>query len=280
MTTPPNYKIYYGDCLSVLDDLSGKCDQFDALITDPPYPGIKRDYGTWTEADWRTMMDQLIAKARPLLKPKGSMAFVLQPNHERVGRIRPWLWRFLADYSESWNMVQDLYWWNYVSIPTTHCSRKHGLCRCSVKPIVWLGPEDCYRNQEAVLWEPSESLKAQSLENRALKRFPGGQTVRRGRIAATALERGGVTPFNLIPVRGDDRKGKKHGATTPPKLCDWLVRYLCPRQGRVLDPFCGSGTIGLSALGYGCSYVGVERMQEYAEIAEGYLSDRNTTRRN
>jgi DNA modification methylase len=269
--TTPDYQIYNGDCIEVLDDLANKSEQFDCVITDPPYPGIKRDYGTWTEDEWRSMMDRMISKARPLLKPRGSMAFVLQPNSRKIGTMRSWLWRFIADYSESWNLVQDLYWWNFTSIPTTHCSRKHGLCRNSVKPIVWLGPADCYRNQDEVLWEASDSLKSSRCEDRALQRFPGGQSVRRGRIATTHIERGGVTPFNLIPMRSDDRKGKKHGATTPPNLCDWLVRYLCPKGGRVLDPFAGSGTIGLSALDYGCSYIGIERLREYAEIAGGYL---------
>lgn len=271
--TSPNYRIYHGDCLSVLDDITKNGEQFDCLITDPPYPGIKRDYGCWTEADWRSTMDQLIAKARPLLKPKGSMAFVLQPNSRKVGIMRPWLWRFLADYSESWNVVQDLYWWNTTAMPTVGCQRQNGLCRPSVKPIVWLGPPDCYRNQSEVLWTPGRTTLAANLEDRAARKMPSGISVRNGVMKQTALERGGTTPFNLLPIGGDFRKGKKHGATTPPKLCDWLVRYLCPKGGRILDPFAGSGTIGLSALGYGCSYVGIERMAEYAEIAEGYLSE-------
>ena len=59
-----------------------------------------------------------------------------------------------------------------------------------------------------------------------------------------------------------------HGAGTPQKLADFWVRYLTPVGGTVLDPFAGAGTIGVSAVEYGCDYIGIERIEKYAEIAK------------
>ena len=52
-----------------------------------------------------------------------------------------------------------------------------------------------------------------------------------------------------------------------------LLEYLCtltktPTGGIVLDPFCGSGTTLMAAKLTGRDYIGIEREQEYVEIAK------------
>ena len=42
---------------------------------------------------------------------------------------------------------------------------------------------------------------------------------------------------------------------------------------RILDPFAGSGTVGLAALQHGASFVGVERIPEYVTIARKRIAD-------
>lgn len=43
-----------------------------------------------------------------------------------------------------------------------------------------------------------------------------------------------------------------------PQLVETLLERHVREGGRVLDPFSGSGTTGVAALGLGCSYVGFE----------------------
>jgi DNA modification methylase len=266
-------KLINDDCLQILPTLPDA--SIDAVITDPPYAEIERDYGRWTEDAWRHLMDGVIMQVRRVLKPTGSAMFVLQPNHETPGRVRPWLWEFVAKYSREWNLIQDVWWWNPTMMPTTHCSRKYGLMRTSVKMCVWLGDVHCYRDQDAVLWEQADANKAHNLEDRALKKYPSGSSMREGRCIATANERGGSTPFNLIPISSGSskRKGSAHGAATPLKLCEWWVNYICPKGGLVLDPFSGSGTVGEAALLHGRRYLGIERMPEYHNEAEAWLNE-------
>ena len=96
----------------------------DLLLTDPPYPEIDRAYGRLTEAEWWALVRPVVGEVRRLLKPSGSAVFVLQPNSERLGRMRPWLWEFMAWVCRDWNMVQDVWWWNLTSaLPDTRrCS--------------------------------------------------------------------------------------------------------------------------------------------------------------
>lgn len=53
------------------------------------------------------------------------------------------------------------------------------------------------------------------------------------------------------------------------------MRYLCrlvtPPDGKVLDPFMGSGSTGKAAVSEGFKFVGIEREQEYFDIAKGRI---------
>lgn len=264
------WTIHNGDCLEVLRTLAD-C-SVDAVVTDPPYAEINRSYGRLTEPEWHRMMDGVVAEVRRVLKPTGSAVFILQPNSEKVGRMRPWLFEFMAKWAREWNMVQDAWWWNHCTPPTVHCQRKHGLMRPSLKACVWLGPSDCYRNQNKVLWSESMHNASQRNGDRALKIRPSGLSMRSGRCASAALERGGVTPFNVIPMRGANVEKGKHDAATPLALAEWWARYLTPPMGVVLDPFAGSGTMGVAAILERFNFIGIERETEYCEIARARIS--------
>jgi hypothetical protein len=269
----PSWNVRAGDCRDVLPTLPDA--SFDACICDPPYPMIKRPYGMLTEAEWFDLMRAVVPEVRRLLKPMGSAVFILQPNSRKVGSMRGWLWRFLAWACEEWNVVQDAYWWNHEALPTVHCRRENGLMRPSLKMCVWLGAPECYRNQGGMLWDVATVQKGRAKESMALRYRPSGYGMRDGRLRSTAAERGGSTPFNVLPLGHDNVKSPGaagHGATTPFALCDWWTRYLVPPGGIVLDPFCGSDTVGVAGLRRGCTFVGVERVPEYVEITRKRLT--------
>lgn len=78
--------IVCGDCLDVLPIIPDQ--SVDAVITDPPYPCIRRDYGYWTEAEWWALIvEGVIPQVRRILKPTGNAVFILQPNSRRVGTM-------------------------------------------------------------------------------------------------------------------------------------------------------------------------------------------------
>lgn len=144
--------------------------------------------------------------------------------------------------------------------------------RPSVKACVWLGAPDCYRCQEAVLWTESESMATENRMDRVLHVSPSGLSTRRGRFRDTVDERGGVTPFNLLPIPNTDSTSSAgihgHGAGTPLDLCCWWVRYVVPPDGLVCDPFVGSGTMGMAARQLGRRFVGCDKEAEYVEMAQ------------
>lgn len=265
---PATYQILTGDCVQVLRGLDPGL-RFDLLLTDPPYPEIDRPYGRMTEAQWLSMMRDLLPLCRERLTPRGSMLIVIQPNAVTPGQMRRWAYAFMAWVVEWWNLVQDVYWFNHATMPTVHSRRTVGLLRCATKWLVWIGPVDCYRAQHEILWAPSDRILQVSLEDRSFQRRPSGHHVVQGRTREAFDERGGTTPFNCFFAANTASQGsaggKGHGAGIPKALCDRLVRYLCPPGGRVLDPFCGTSTVGQSTIESGRDFVGIDLDPQWRE---------------
>jgi hypothetical protein len=216
-------------------------------------------------------MRTVISECRRVLKPKGSAVFILGPNSEKVGKMRLWLWEFVAWAGREWNLVQDCYWWAIDLMPLGGIGRHQGLMRPSVKTCVWLGSPDCFRNQEKVLWSPSQVNSARHRSDIALRTGPSGRTYRNSSVAKAADERGGTTPFNClpIPVSGLSGAGHNHPAATPYNVAAWWCRYILPADGVLLDPFCGSGTMLLAGLDQGASKViGIEKERKYLTTAK------------
>jgi hypothetical protein len=270
-------KLLHGDCLRLMADIPAG--SVDCIVADPPYPCIDRPYGRMTEEEWHLMMRGVVEHSRRILKPSGSAVFILQPNSERVGRMRPWLWEFMAWTAREWNMVQDAWWWRFDTMPTAGAP-EDGMLRQSLKACVWLGEPDCYRDQGAVLWEESDYNKAARLAGRCDKgstpsKWRPNTTPRaidQARVRASAGVRGGVTPFNVLPFStGRQRDG--HPAATPEPLCAWWIRYICPPGGVVCDPFMGSGTTGRAAVLLGRSFLGMERDAGYFAMARECIAE-------
>lgn len=280
------YALHHGDCIAWLDTLPAE--SVDAVVCDPPYAEIDRDYGRMTEAQWEEFAHALVRRSLRVLKPRGSAVFIIQPNSERVGRMRAWVFRFLAWCADDLvretdgriGMVQDAWWWNHATQPTNNSNRENGLMRPSMKPCAWIGPDDCYRDQSVVLWSESDASTAARTSDRALRndieKRPSGYTMRAGRCLNASVDRGGVTPFNVLPIANTNSNesagASGHGAGTPYNLAAWWVRYLCPKGGIVVDPCGGTMTMGLAAVRQGRRFLGCEQMAQHFDAGVKRMS--------
>ena len=66
-------------------------------------------------------------------------------------------------------------------------------------------------------------------------------------------------------------KANYHPTVKPIKLMEYLVRLVTPKEGIVLEPFAGSGTTLIACKQQGFNYIGIEKEQEYCDIAEARL---------
>ena len=63
-------------------------------------------------------------------------------------------------------------------------------------------------------------------------------------------------------------RANHHPTVKPIKLMEYLIKLITPPGGTVLDPFMGSGSTGCAAVKLGFKFIGIEREQEYIEIAK------------
>lgn len=62
------------------------------------------------------------------------------------------------------------------------------------------------------------------------------------------------------------KRGNNHPTVKPVKLMNWLVKLVTPRDGVVMDTYCGSGTTMLAAEIAGIKSIGIELNPEYCDI--------------
>jgi len=190
-----------------------------------------------------------------------------QPAEEYEANIRLWLTRMadLTDgpifftFNEKWTrvvenaieeigipLIQRLQW--YYTFGQDQTSRgKYGLCH---RPIYWLG-SDYIRPEQIKI--PS-ARQAKYNDKRASK--------------------GGKLPANIweFPrICGTFKERRKHCPTQlPESLVERIVKGHCRPNGRVLDPFLGSGTTAIICQKLGPDCVGIEIsepcIQKTAEI--------------
>ncbi|MEQ3347608.1 DNA-methyltransferase, partial [Peptoniphilus senegalensis] len=60
----------------------------------------------------------------------------------------------------------------------------------------------------------------------------------------------------------------KHYAVFPPKLVELCIKAGCPKKGLILDPFMGSGTVGMVAIRMDREYIGIDINKDYCQIAK------------
>lgn len=90
-------------------------------------------------------------------------------------------------------------------------------------------------------------------------------------------DEGGVsrffTTFHYFKKTNKKEKGEfnTHPTSKSLSLSEWLIKLITPENGIVLDPFMGSGSIGLAAKNLNLGYCGIELSKEYFEIAERRL---------
>ena len=72
---------------------------------------------------------------------------------------------------------------------------------------------------------------------------------------------------------GADIKANTHPTVKPVELMRYLVRLVTPKGGLVLDPFMGSGSTGMGAREEDFRFVGIEKEEEYYEIAKARIKN-------
>lgn len=96
----------------------------------------------------------------------------------------------------------------------------------------------------------------------------------------------GLSEFNDKIIEGSDEGQDKqnsaykvrptntkniHCTIKPVALMEYLIKLVTPKDGTCLDCFMGSGTTGIAATNLGFDFIGIEKEEEYFDIAEARI---------
>jgi site-specific DNA-methyltransferase (adenine-specific) len=131
----------------------------------------------------------------------------------------------------------------------------------------WIGWHSCLRNE----WEAIVVVQKPLVNNYVETLLKNGIG-----LFHTINEDGSFQSNILENIPRDEREQENvHCTVKPLALMEKLVEMFVPASSEhiVLDPFAGSGTTLVAAKKLGCSYLGIEVVPEYVEIAKKRLGE-------
>lgn len=154
---------------------------------------------------------------------------------------------------------------------------KRGTKRKQLMPAAWLfgiamQEDGWYLRSDCIWYKPN--VKPESVKDRPTRSHEyvlmfsknaryhyDGEAVREASCDGGSRSRRTVWMIPTTPNK------EEHYAAFPEALADLCILAGSRPGGLVLDPFCGSGTTGLSAVKLGRRFVGIELNREYLDIA-------------
>ena len=246
--------------LKQLDDGS-----IDCVVTSPPYYW-QRDYGVDGQSGQEDTVREYVAnlvrvfrQVRRVLKPTGAVFVVLGDTYYS-GRGRP----RGGDPKQNWRSVaRDKY--RAVDRPGM------GLPRKSLIGIPWRVALALQRDgwvlRSAVTWRKPKSLAEPSVVDRP---WNTSETVfLLARRSTYRFDRAGLQAEEDVWTIPPATTGRsyRHAAPFPEALVERCLACACPRRGRVLDPYAGSGTTLAVAVRRGCAAIGIDLNPDNCQLA-------------
>jgi len=236
-------RILTGDCRDVLKTLPDA--SFDCLIVDPPYGE--------TSLVWDERVKAWPHLVRRLLKPTGSMWV--------FGSLRYFM-ETAAEFDAGWRMSHEVVWekHNGSGLRNDRFRRVHELSvHFYLSTTNWI---DVYKEPQF-----TNDARARVVRKKARPAHwigATGETIYRSEDGGPRLMR------SVLQVRSCHGHAE-HPTQKPEGIVEPLLLYSCPEGGSVLDPFAGSGTVGLVAKRTGRDATLIEISPAYAALAQRRL---------
>lgn len=273
-------RIFVGDALTRLAELPHGSVQ--TCVTSPPYWGL-RDYGHEgqmglepTPDEYVANMVRLFREVRRVLSDDGTLWLNLGDTYASGKQLVGIPWRVaFALQADGWWLRQDIIWHKPNPMPesvTDRCTKAHEYLFLLSKSARY------FYNARAI----SDPVTPQSRERSAYgynttERDTGTQAAQ---IGARRRQRMGLRETYQLSETRNKRSvwtvGVKpysgaHFAVMPADLVEPCIMAGSSPDDLVLDPFTGSGTVGMVALRHGRRFVGIELNPEYAALAESRI---------
>jgi DNA modification methylase len=271
---PLRSRVLTGDCEEVLKRLP--TNTFDLVITSPPYADRRRSTYRGIHPD--DFVDWFMSKTKELervLRPKGTFILNIKEivvNGERhtyvidlIGemRNRGWLW------------TEEYIWHKKNSYPGKWPNR----FRDAWERCLQFNRQKQFAMYQKNVMEPIGDWAKKRLNNLSdadTKREKSEVGSGFGRRVANWVDRDKVYPTNVRRL-ATECGNVGHSAAFPVSLPHWFIRLFTQPGDVVLDPFCGSGTVGVAAKKLNRKYVLIDVEPKFVEVARKRIKNEGRT---
>jgi len=87
-------------------------------------------------------------------------------------------------------------------------------------------------------------------------------------------------PRDVLQFKWDTQKSNLHACQKPIEACEYFIKTYTNQGDLVLDSCMGSGTTGVAALNLGRRFIGIEKDENYFEIAKDRIENNDRSRSN
>jgi DNA modification methylase len=279
--TSETVQFLLGDARLKLTELPAE--SIDVVVTSPPY-FQQRDYGSADQIGqentpelYAQRLVEVFREARRVLKSHGSLWIVLGDKYLN-GELLGMPWRVaLALQADGWLLHSDVIWHKPNAMPS---SAKRRPTTDHEYVFFFSKSRDYFYNADAIR-EPHVTFTEQSRMRGGRNHFgTRGGTPEAGKNGGNVNLHNGRWDQAFHPLGRNKRTvwsiplskfRDAHFAVFPERLVETCILASSPEEGRVLDPFLGSGTVAVVSQRLGRTFVGIDVNAEYCQMAERRL---------
>lgn len=256
-----------GNSDSILQEMLDKNLAIDLVLTDPPY-NLNKDFGNDSDKlsleDFLTISQKRIELCRDLLSPEGSLIWF--GIHHYIGFMQTLMCQAGLNY-------RRMNIWYY----------ENGFSRVTTAPLTQYEPFLWY-SKSAKKWTynvddvrvPYKSTER--LKSPVYYKNSKGERVKWEPNPLGAM-RGDIWAFPTLAGKLYQSEKTPHPTQKPEALITEIIKAFCPKNnegfydGLILDPFHGSGTLGvccekLNRQGHSIRWIGIELENRWCDIAK------------
>lgn len=265
-------RVYNADSDVMLKEMLNKGMRFDLILTDPPY-NLNKDFGNSSDKlplpSFLEITQTRIETCRDLLTPYGSIVWF--GIHNYIGFIQVIMYNAGLHY-------RRMNIWRY----------ENGFCRSKKSPAPQYEPFLWYSKHDKKWTYNADDVRVPYKSTERLKNpvyYKGKNGERKAWVPnPNGALRGDIWEYPTLAGSLYKEERTEHPTQKPEALFTDLIRAFCPKnsegkyEGLILDPFHGSGTLGvccekLNREGHKISWIGIEIEKHWCDIAQARLDN-------
>ena len=251
-------QLYNNSCDELLPKFVQDNQKFDLILTDPPY-NIGKDFGNDTDKlslnEFLAIIKDRLKLLDKLLTDNGSIVWFC--SHIYLGYLQCLM------YEMGWTYQRILIWYY-----NNGMSRQTKTPISAYEPILWFTKSNkkwTYNKDDVRV-----PYKTERVKNPVYKKDKNG--VKKAWIPnPNGALRNDVFEFPVLAGKLYENERTEHPTQKPESLITELVKAFCPKDGRVLDPFMGSGTTPAVCNKLNIDCVGIELEEKWYNIAKNRI---------